>query len=263
MISIRAGICKIKRYFGKRIPLTLSLLLCGVCYIFLFLLTKYFPILQKVTTGVIGDFLGTCITVNAGLTFEYVRQAIGKTLLDHITDEISEKTSYLIGCKHPVDNFCRDAREAKENIQTRIEQCSIMIRTLAWGFAGLSLLGMLLADFDFIAKGGICNIIFLWPAFCFCYYLCKYRYFGRKLMKKVYEPVDQLMVAKNMEENAIRKLSGAPSEVLLTKATVALENQQFSAVQVKTQSLSKTTIGSRKTRKSRRRKAPSANHSDQ
>ena len=141
------------------------LILLGVLYV----MRLFIPYADTLAETVIGDYLSICVAINMGLTFEYVRDAIGKPLQDKI-DNIQHAVIAQLqdkGIEHK--NIDADLDKIKKSNKDQVNDCSRFIRKIAWGWSAICIIEIMFGNFSFVKNAGICNLIYLYPAF---YFLC-------------------------------------------------------------------------------------------
>ena len=157
----------------------------------------------------IPDYLGVCVAINLGLTFDYVQDAMRKPLLDKIEPMRNAAIAQLEDKNIDHSSLNSDLDRIERSNEDQCRDYSRMIRQMSYIWAVVGVMAMICSYW--VKNWGAPNIIFLWPPIYF--YICFVRHFFSiyRQVKRRLKCVNELETAESMKKKALEAI-GRPMQ---------------------------------------------------
>ena len=189
-------------------PLFFPLLYALIIVLLTAILQKFFGTYLKLFhSGAMPDYLGVCIALNFGLTFDYVQNALRTPLENKIKSMRDSAIAQLEDKKIDHSELEKDLDMIEKSNNDKSRDYSRIIRILSyiWGVFGII---ALICEY-WIQNFGLPNIIFLWPPIYF--YICYTRHYlsiSSQVTARL-KCVDDLITAETMRKKALEAIQGS------------------------------------------------------
>ena len=196
-----------KKNFFKRFPLLLPFIYIAIIELFAYLIEwKWGKTLNLFHNGALPDYLGVCIAINLGLTFDYVQNAMRSPLNSKIRSMRAAAIAQLEDKKIEHSTLEKDLDNIEKSNNDKCCDYSRIIRDISYFWTILGVIALICEYW--IKDWGLPNIIFLWPPIYFYVCLIQHYLSTYSQVKARLKCVRELETAESMKKKALEAIKG-------------------------------------------------------